>query len=1234
MAPSLRDQQPFISGVGKLFHSPKKRRQGVVNKAHVKHPGRALEIQKLRAQLRALQGDDDEDLLAGPSTEVLDDVPPVVAPVDDASDLNLPEDMPVSPAEIPDTTEPERKRRRTRHVDDIASMYERWRALVPTLVAPLLDYLQRSAGRPVASLFTPVHACKSGQYYDTVSVPFCDCYPLPNVLVTSRMFPTSPTVPQLAIAIDLLEFYSALAERSGDAVTALARSLRNFYTRRGWRVLDGKGTPLLDPFRRPLGQAIQWYDCLRVFIDRSIEDVVEKARSDVAEHTQRFPPSTSSGTQESTTSASSEPAGSVDLPSQMPPPRTTLSQKLVPPCTNAGPPKPRKTRCSSLLQRRCPAGADVVVALDGNFSQRHLRRAGDRPSFYEPEYFIPKEKVDAVGDRIAALRKGPSNKNYVPKVPDEAIDSCEGGHEATDEDKAKTNGDRFDDTGIMALVCSHDIPIFLANIDTPGEQLKYSMALIEELFKNLPDNATVAGLYDIGCVADRGNMLRARRIWIIDRQVRAIGDEMRDNLGLWLVHRLKQGVNRQNALAQKVLAGINVTHDELRHQWSLQQATQLSLRAHAPTRLKKQVDVVISLQAEVERVSVALQAARTQLQGASSSGKQSINVLSKLEKTSNRLSQRVDHLYSSLNIAEMFPELEGLDVEFVRMLILARDIKINIRKRVTSQLLEYDRLDRTKLHQLTRKAISRRQPAIQTAIRKFNKYCEALEALKQKGKVSNDMPLPHPLPTNLAKLREDTSLFDDVWITASPPHDRPRWLEEPLIRDGIRALLRADRCNEECARLHREAENMCSWFGQELAAVELAMQTPDNGLYAPLLQQRRDNIALLQRRWQTPWVPAGRLELQAEWASQIVKDILKTAVCGVVPPIIPMLIPPCRAAFEEEDILSDSDTLVQGLDGLEIADGDVDNPEMIDILEDVTSAEQAEDHNNKPPGLADPDNPALLATTNDVSIHFEWSSPVSGIRGLSVPVKTGHFLGLPTQLHADRSYPRTASSRKILLRKEDFLRIADNHKMLDGDCINECAMLLQRLIVPPSTPRCAIFSTYDIVHAQTPDDDGAIKRSLKYNRYWDSNTWLIPIHRSPADGGVGHWTLVIANLTQQELYHFDSFASSAQWKDDVWVGLLLFIFRYVLFLLSSQRAWCVMKCAFALMLHPHPREWRARPLLTSAVQNNGIDCGVWVLATMAAQLRGYHITSLEEGDLPQFRRYLCYLIAQMPEYVP
>ena len=107
-----------------------------------------------------------------------------------------------------------------------------------------------------------------------------------------------------------------------------------------------------------------------------------------------------------------------------------------------------------------------------------------------------------MGERIQLARAGKSQRTFT-KVPSVAIDGCETSFEAADEKQAKANEKRFDDTGLMALVCRHDVPLFFANIDSPGEQQKYAVILIEVLFKHLPDTATVLVLYDIGCVLER-----------------------------------------------------------------------------------------------------------------------------------------------------------------------------------------------------------------------------------------------------------------------------------------------------------------------------------------------------------------------------------------------------------------------------------------------------------------------------------------------------------------------------------------------------------------------------------------------------------------------------------------------------------------------------------------------------------------------------------------------------------
>lgn len=126
----------------------------------------------------------------------------------------------------------------------------------------------------------------------------------------------------------------------------------------------------------------------------------------------------------------------------------------------------------------------------------------------------------------------------------------------------------------------------------------------------------------------------------------------------------------------------------------------------------------------------------------------------------------------------------------------------------------------TKLHQQTRKAIAKRQPTLTAAIRKYNSYCEQLSHLHHP---SSAIPLPTPLPTTLVDLRDDPTLMQDVWITPSIG-EVPRWLEDADVRDGIRALLKRERCLEEQRRLGLEADNMCRWFGNELTAVHMALR--------------------------------------------------------------------------------------------------------------------------------------------------------------------------------------------------------------------------------------------------------------------------------------------------------------------------------------------------------------------------------------------------------------------------
>ena len=100
----------------------------------------------------------------------------------------------------------------------------------------------------------------------------------------------------------------------------------------------------------------------------------------------------------------------------------------------------------------------------------------------------------------------------------------------------------------------------------------------------------------------------------------------------------------------------------------------------APIHLKKELDTVLILQAELDGSGRLLQNIPTIIdKGPASQGAR--NALASLKHSHEWLLGKVDALYSSLDIHKQFPELDGVDFELVQTLLLALDLKINIHKR-------------------------------------------------------------------------------------------------------------------------------------------------------------------------------------------------------------------------------------------------------------------------------------------------------------------------------------------------------------------------------------------------------------------------------------------------------------------------------------------------------------------------------------------------------------------------
>ena len=102
---------------------------------------------------------------------------------------------------------------------------------------------------------------------------------------------------------------------------------------------------------------------------------------------------------------------------------------------------------------------------------------------------------------------------------------------------------------------------------------------------------------------------------------------------------------------------------------------------------------MLALQADIDTTDHAIHATRAAIQKGILSN-DTAAALDSLERSHDRLLTKVDALYTSLNVGKKFPELAGIQLDFIQILLLACDLKINIQKCVIGSFFEWDKLDR------------------------------------------------------------------------------------------------------------------------------------------------------------------------------------------------------------------------------------------------------------------------------------------------------------------------------------------------------------------------------------------------------------------------------------------------------------------------------------------------------------------------------------------------------------
>ena len=155
-------------------------------------------------------------------------------------------------------------------------------------------------------------------------------------------------------------------------------------------------------------------------------------------------------------------------------------------------------------------GVHCILCLDGNFAHKRCGHAGKGDQLLaEPHSFFIPEDVVADMEREVESKRGACSHHPLEddqdavlpglQLPNHVFEGCTDRFFAAKESNRKADSSVFSDTGLMALVCCHDRIIFMVNLHDAGEKQYNALAIIKQLFIELPPVWNVGILYDIGC---------------------------------------------------------------------------------------------------------------------------------------------------------------------------------------------------------------------------------------------------------------------------------------------------------------------------------------------------------------------------------------------------------------------------------------------------------------------------------------------------------------------------------------------------------------------------------------------------------------------------------------------------------------------------------------------------------------------------------------------------------------
>ncbi|KAH6889568.1 hypothetical protein BKA70DRAFT_1120837 [Coprinopsis sp. MPI-PUGE-AT-0042] len=404
---------------------------------------------------------------------------------------------------------------------------------IPALVQPFLDLLHASNNlRSIDRSHVRCRCSRASPRVRVLCVEFgsmymrniCSCSITSN-LINVGFFPSTPIRPTVTFDIKMLSFMHELHVRCSPNISGWSSALETF--------LQGLGFSLAstDSLRRKIATSLRWYRFLLATKDLLIGHFIKLANavdsSNVTVESDSEVEDHGPGVHyDGASSGCGEEWQDEGADNPLPAPDEYL-QEACPLCFGGD-------SCFN------PAlVADVIVSLDANFTQKRRKPArgdGREPPFTHPNTaWLSEKEAGEAKAYVEQLRPPKAPKDPSPpsddsndykepgmKVPASVLDGCLDSFTAADEKRVKANPHVFADTGIMALLCRHDQPLWLVNMTTAGERQFYAIALLIKLFAHLPPSTRVGVLYDISCQLERSCLQWGFLSEFMDRMVFAV----------------------------------------------------------------------------------------------------------------------------------------------------------------------------------------------------------------------------------------------------------------------------------------------------------------------------------------------------------------------------------------------------------------------------------------------------------------------------------------------------------------------------------------------------------------------------------------------------------------------------------------------------------------------------------------------------------------------------------------